>query len=594
MKHSEDILRLKHKLEMRLRSARFIYFYFILSLALPNILLAFTEDFTPVERCANVLLPLGLYILLVSVSRKLGRTIWILLPLIFMAAMQIVLLKLYGRSVIAVDMLLNLTSTNPGEAGELLSNLLPVVIFVCVLYLPSLAMGIWMMIHRVSLPREFTFRGRIVAYCFMGAGVVCILMCFATDGSYAMRKDLYPVNVAYNISLATKHTEKLMNRDRLSNDFQFDGVETHPDSLREIYVVVVGETSRADHWQINGYGRPTTPRLAQRDDIFSFGRAMSESNTTHKSVPLILSHLDSSNYGDSIYVVKSILSLFREAGFNTAFVSNQQRNGSFIDFFGEEADTTVFLKDRMDSDSLSGYDLDLLDEFDRILSAKHRKQLIVLHSYGSHFGYKDRYPEDFSYFKPDNYSEASFSEKEKLINAYDNTIRMTDELLAGLIERLDSAGVDMAALVYTSDHGEDLYDDDRHLFLHASPCPSFYQLRVPFMVWLSQGYVSTRPKAAMALRHNCNKRISSSRSLFDTTTRLAGIRTSRSSCRDNVASLKYKEPERTYLDDHNKSVPLSESGFRKEDMEQLMRLDGHNRLALTSRQQGADRRCALR
>lgn len=561
----------------RLHSARFIYFYFILSLALPNILLAFTEDFTLLERCANILFPLGIYVLIVSLSGKLGRTIWILLPLILMGAMQIVLLKLYGRSVIAVDMLLNLTSTNPGEAGELLGNLWPVVILVCLLYLPSLIMGVWMMIHRIELPKKFRLKGRVTSYCLIGAGVACIVLCFVTDHSYAMRRDLYPVNVAYNVTLATKHTEKLMKRDALSQNFQFNSFESHPDSLREIYVLVVGETSRADHWQINGYGRETNPKLSKRKDIYSFPKAMSESNTTHKSVPLLLSHLDSSTYGDSIYVVKSILSLFKEAGFRTAFVSNQQRNGSFIDFFGEEADTTIFLKDYAGT-QFSGCDMDLASEFDKIVSPAAKKQLIVLHSYGSHFSYRDRYPDSYRFFTPDNYKEASLGEKEKLLNAYDNSIRVSDDLLDTLIEKIEERRPDMAAMVYTSDHGEDLYDDDRNLFLHASPCPTFYQLRVPFIVWLSKGYESIRPKAALALRRNLDKRISSSRSFFDTMTCLAGVHTSKSSCRDNLASLRYTEPERRYLDDHNHSVKLTECGFQTQDLVQLIHLDGHNSL----------------
>lgn len=156
---------------------------------------------------------------------------------------------------------------------------------------------------------------------------------------------------------------------------------------------------------------------------------MSESNTTHKSVPLILSHLDSSNYGDSIYVVKSIISLFREAGFRTAFISNQERNGSFIDFFGEEADTTVFLKDKGVGASKTGTDLDLLAEFDRIVSRPAKKQLVVLHCYGSHFSYRDRYTDEFRRFLPDDYSEAQPSERDRLVNAYDNSLLVTDMVL---------------------------------------------------------------------------------------------------------------------------------------------------------------------
>ena len=50
-------------------------------------------------------------------------------------------LYLFGRSIIAVDMFLNLTTTNSGEALELLDNLLPAVIGVFVVYIPALVLG---------------------------------------------------------------------------------------------------------------------------------------------------------------------------------------------------------------------------------------------------------------------------------------------------------------------------------------------------------------------------------------------------------------------------------------------------------------------
>ena len=54
-----------------------------------------------------------------------------------------VLVYLYGNGVIAVDMFLNLVTTNPGEAMELLDNLVPAVAGVFILYLPLLAIAAW-------------------------------------------------------------------------------------------------------------------------------------------------------------------------------------------------------------------------------------------------------------------------------------------------------------------------------------------------------------------------------------------------------------------------------------------------------------------
>ncbi len=47
---------------------------------------------------------------------------------------------------------------------------------------------------------------------------------------------------------------------------------------------------------------------------------------------------------------------------------------------------------------------------------------------------------------------------DNLVNAYDNSIRYTDDFLSRLIRMLEKQQVD-AAMLYTSDHGEDIFDD---------------------------------------------------------------------------------------------------------------------------------------
>ena len=59
---------------------------------------------------------------------------------------------------------------------------------------------------------------------------------------------------------------------------------------------------------------------------------------------MLLSPVSASSF-DSIYYQKGIITAFKEAGYQTAFFSNQRYNHSFIDFFGKEADTYDFIKE---------------------------------------------------------------------------------------------------------------------------------------------------------------------------------------------------------------------------------------------------------
>ena len=106
---------------------KFVFYFFLLTLILPNVLLSFTEPLGVAGAIANVLLPGGIIYMLMSISPRLGRTIWLMFPLIFFAAFQIVLLSLYGRSIIAVDMFLNIVTTNAAEVSELLGNMFPII-----------------------------------------------------------------------------------------------------------------------------------------------------------------------------------------------------------------------------------------------------------------------------------------------------------------------------------------------------------------------------------------------------------------------------------------------------------------------------------
>lgn len=512
-----------------------------------------------IQSVTNIILPLGIYMLLMSLTRKIGTaSLWMVIIFVF-AAFQMVLLYMYGRSIIAVDMFLNVVTTNPDEVGELLGNLTIIIAAVIVLYLPPIVMSIastlrhW---HLAETTRRFTRR---MSYMTISIGLLCFAISFTSTRPYKPLCDLFPVNVIYNLYLAVQRTIKVSNYDETSAQFTHQATSQRPDSVPELYVLMIGETARATNWQINGYDRATTPRLMNLDGLTSFKKAVSQSNTTHKSVPMLLSSLDASNFGDSIYKTKSMISAFKEAGFSTAFFSCHRRNRSFIDFFGEEADTCVFIKEENSNDSLL-YDSDLLPLLDKILARCNHKQLIVLHCYGSHFNYIDRYPESEALFQPDRPAHATYHYRAEQINAYDNTILFTSNMIADIVDRLKNTGK-LSGLIYVSDHGEDIFDDERRLFLHASPIPSYYQIHVPFMVWLSDDFNRMYPDKQVALNQNSNKFVATSNTVFHTMMEMAGIKTNRNHSHMSVLSSGYTPTTPIYLNDHNKKVELKSCGI---------------------------------
>ena len=521
------------------------YYLFLFVLTLPNLVLSTTEQLTWGGRIAGVAMPLAVYWLLLSLSRKTGRTMIMMLPVLFLGAFQMVLTYLYGRGPIAVDMWLNLVTTNSGEVGELLSQLLPAIVWVVVIYIPTLALAATLWARKRHAPDTFVKKQRLPALCATTAALLYTATLTALT-PYSPTNDMFPLNAVCNFGMAFGRQTVSVRYKEASKDFKYYAKCSFADNEAETLVLVIGETSRADNWQLYGYSRKTNPLLTQTKGLTVFTDYMSQSNTTHKSVPILLSLAEADNY-DILYHTKGIMQAFREAGYHTVYLSNQQRNHSFIDFLGEQADDCLFLRD---SHPGNAFDTDLLVPLaQKLARQKGRRTFVVLHTYGSHFSYADRYPDDMREFQSDQYDGAKRQYRPQLINAYDNSICQTDLLLRRIIEQLTAHG-GSAAMVYTSDHGEDIFDDARHLFLHASPFPSFWQLHVPLIVWSSPTYRQRHGAITSALHANCHK-AAESNSVFHTLLTMGGVTTSYRNDSLSLASPFYTSHRRLFIDDHN-------------------------------------------
>ncbi len=566
VKVNQDLFSISMKLfntiKNKIQNQEFLLFLFPILLIVPNVVFCFTEPVTYLSKLTNILLPLACYCFLFSLSTNIGKSILFFFPVIFFDAFQLVLLYLYGQSIIAVDMFLNVVTTNPGEVFELLGNLAIAIALVIVLYVPILTYAIILICKKKRLVSTIIPLYRKCSIIGIIAGFISLLGCYVSDKNYSISEELFPLNVCDNVGIAIKRTIKTNNYERTSENFRYNALSSHPIERKEIYVLVIGETGRAENWQLFGYNRPTNPHLSKQDGIIGFKNVLTESNTTHKSVPMLMSSVNAENF-DSIYYRKGIITAFKEAGFHTSFYSNHKRNRSFIDYLGNEANHVEYLSD--DSNS-QNFDLQLADKLNQELKDnKSKKSFIVLHSYGSHFNYKERYPSKIAKFKPDNVIDASSSYRTELINAYDNTIVYTDYFLSEVINHLNNVSDADVAMIYISDHGEDIFDDSRNRFLHASPIPTYYQLHVPMVLWMSKNYRNSYPELWNTATINKSKAISSSKSTFHTILQIAGIETQYYNPTMSLTDSAYIAPKRVYLSDRNEELQMNDAGMNFRD-----------------------------
>lgn len=555
------------KLKTLFCNQTFLYYIIWFGLYVPNFFLIATEPQSLYTKLSSLLFAITFFWILMPLVKRPGKMFWILFPFIFFNAFQLVQLNLFGESIVAVDMFLNAVTTNPSEATELLTNIFPAVVAVVVLYVSIIVLSIVSLRIKNTLNLRFIKLHRKLSVCAFTVAMFFVISNYYIYPTFQFWTDIYPANVSYNFALSIERYIQVKNYHNTSKNFTFNAKQTHCLEDKEIYVFLIGETSRAASYQVYGYNRPTTPNLmAMKDSLLIYQDALSQSNTTHKSVPMLLSSASAEDF-NCIYGEKSIITAFKEVGFHTAFLSNQLPNRSFIDFFASEADDCIFVRENAKlNENIS--DDTLLDLLDTELAKPDKKKFIVVHLYGSHFNYCDRYPAKDAFFKPDSTSSASIEGKEILVNAFDNTIRYTDDFIAKVIKKVNAQNV-TSAVIFTSDHGEDLYDDERKLFLHASPTPSFYQVYVPFIVWMSPEYRAKHPDHVKNATGNINKPIATNLVTFHTIMSMAGIEGKKFSPYHSLVDSVFVTSPRNYLTDHNKPVSIGNVIRKPQDIEQF-------------------------
>ena len=340
--------------------------------------------------------------------------------------------------------------------------------------------------------------------------------------------DVYPVNVPLALLHFYQQQGKLhvLQAGLASRSLQAQQTAqaTQPP---EVVVLVIGESASATRWGLLGYGRDTTPQLAQQVGLVAFSDVVALSPATRTAVPGVLSrrpvvwpagHVD-------LEAEPSLVQAFAQVGYQTHWLSNQSPMGQHdtsISLYAREAADVRFLNPAT-YQHRSHLDEVLLSPLRDVL-AQPGRHLVVLHLLGSHFDYALRYPASFDYFQPSLQSMPpaapdSTQYAEQVSNSYDNSLRYTDHILAQVLNTVQQRGSN-AVVAYFSDHGVDPAQGQC-----ASKTPnrrSEAAYRVPAFVWLSESMRAQQATQWQRLQHNARLPYTT-RALYATLLELAQI-----------------------------------------------------------------------
>lgn len=255
---------------------------------------------------------------------------------------------------------------------------------------------------------------------------------------------------------------------------------TITDSTKTAVVLVIGESARKANFQLYGYNRATNPYLSKQKDLRVLQAESCDTYTT-AGVKAIVEPEES----DDLYEILP----------NYAF-----RTGVDVSWrtynWGEPP---VHIDEYLTDQDLAKIYPDVDAKYDEILftglkqrieQSKQSKVLIILHTSTNHGpDYPKKYPKEFEHFKPvfTNVEEAH-EDDAKLYNAYDNSVLYADYLVSNLIDTLRTMSDWQTAMLYVSDHGESL--GENNVYMHGLPkkiAPKV-QYEIPFLVWMSSDF----------------------------------------------------------------------------------------------------------
>ncbi len=397
--------------------------------------------------------------------------------------------------VIDRSMIQNLFETDPREATELLNPGL----FWHILGFGVIPAGLVLRtdIRNQTFPRELGRRVLTVVVCLLIIGTT--IFASYKDLSLIIRQNRhlrFLVNPIYPVyALATYAKRAFIDNSR--QPLQPIATVIAPATAgrehdkKRVVVFVLGETARAANFSLNGYPRETNPMLREQD-ILNFSNTQSCATSTADALPCIFSEMTRETYDiDKAKQRENLLDLLTRAGIHVLWRDNNSGSKGIADRVAFE-DSTKLQRDGLCRDNNECFDEILLRNLQEIIDQTAGDLFLVLHQKGSHGPlYYRRVPDNFRKFTPEcRQDDVQKCSREEIVNSYDNTILYTDYLLAKTIDLLKS-NADRAdtALIYMSDHGESLGENG--IYLHGAPyiiAPA-EQTHIPFISWLSEGFV---------------------------------------------------------------------------------------------------------
>lgn len=474
-----------------------------------------------------ILMSLFVLIYLYSIFKS-TKYLFVFFPFFVLIAPYFYYISIY-KTAINEQVLSIILETNIQEAGGFLGGSFFLYIFICILWC---VFCFYIVLKHYKKPIVWKHWSRILIFIlgtlYFSIGYYLnekiakeMTNAFGSNSNFLVEesnsfllelKQTYPLGLLISGWDMFKEQKKINKAYDKNKNFNFGATRLSIKDKKEIYVLILGETSRRENWQLNGYKRNTNPKLSKQENLVNFTNIISVSNATRASLPIMLTRKPDKNVNKYDFPEKSIISAFKEVGFKTYWLSTQQKFGAFdtsTSVYAKEADEIHFLN-KTGYTQAGEHDDVLIPLFNKIIRDKEQKQFIIIHTLGSHYDYEHRYPIEFKKYTPSlsslkNYSLQEYRNKFELLNSYDNSILFTDYVINEFIQILKQQEHALSFLIYSSDHGEDLFD--KRCMMSGHGLETARNFEIASFAWYSDSFESKFSEKVDYLKMNQHRKM---------------------------------------------------------------------------------------
>ena len=281
--------------------------------------------------------------------------------------------------------------------------------------------------------------------------------------------------------------------------WQIQTVDPDPRTI----ILVIGESGNRDNWGLYGYPRDTTRPLAKALNELSgqsilFRDSWSSDAFTHQVLTKALTPA-TKQQPDVWLSTPTITQMAHEAGYRTAWLSNQMTQEGWFEAVADRTDFKMFTNhgNWRDSSSTDDQLLPVLKDW-LAKDNQNKRELVVIHLLGQHTLYDRRCPLGLLPFT-DAHDEVTLQMEKndrsaniiETRNDYDNAVYCGSEVLSQILRTTQSVRANQpVSVLYFSDHGQEVGHHENFAG-HTQRYLSGFS--IPMLLWVNSNWKESYP-----------------------------------------------------------------------------------------------------